>query len=281
MTSRLSPGTPAFRNPNKEWVLQTLDALIHEWRDWQKEIEKLGVDPHNPLDPRPGNIRADGEENRKRHGLLQARTLAFLEIITGLDGTHADSRDLRLKFRVKHRLDELDELRACLEFAEDTAITSKIDRLTEFRDNLREHDEFSWLNQNARWVRQEVIEARCLTRLTIGPPPAVGGIIMRGVDPFDHMFDAPYGMSIIPIICDMIDKTIGVIRNSPPVKTQGGAPVTTSIQAGYAFVAMPIDPNDDQLVDVLEAIKAAAASCGITAERVDEVESNERITDRI
>jgi nucleoside 2-deoxyribosyltransferase len=44
---------------------------------------------------------------------------------------------------------------------------------------------------------------------------------------------------------------------------------------------MPIDKDDHQLVDVLEAIKTAAADCGITAERVDEVESNERITDRI
>ena len=52
-------------------------------------------------------------------------------------------------------------------------------------------------------------------------------------------------------------------------------------QAGSAFIAMPIDPDDDQLVDVLEAIKMAAADCGITAERVDEVESNQRITDRI
>jgi hypothetical protein len=52
-------------------------------------------------------------------------------------------------------------------------------------------------------------------------------------------------------------------------------------QAGSAFIAMPITPDDDQLVDVLEAIKTAAADCGITAERVDEVESSQRITDRI
>ena len=56
---------------------------------------------------------------------------------------------------------------------------------------------------------------------------------------------------------------------------------TLDHQAGSAFIAMPIDSDDDQLVDVLEAIKTAAADCGITAERVDEVESNQRITDRI
>lgn len=53
------------------------------------------------------------------------------------------------------------------------------------------------------------------------------------------------------------------------------------VKAGYAFVAMPMDPNDPQLDDVLDAIKEACKRCGITAERVDEPESNERITDRI
>ena len=116
----------AFRNPNKEWVVKELDALICEWRGWQKEVEKLGEDPYNPVDPRPGRILADGEENIQRHKILQAKTLEFLEnnnadhgFINGRDGTHVDRTDLRLKFRVKHRLDELDELRACLEYAEE------------------------------------------------------------------------------------------------------------------------------------------------------------------
>jgi nucleoside 2-deoxyribosyltransferase len=57
--------------------------------------------------------------------------------------------------------------------------------------------------------------------------------------------------------------------------------VTENIQTGYAFIAMAINRADAQLEDVLDAIKEAAAKCGITAERVDDVESNERITDRI
>jgi hypothetical protein len=105
---------------------------------------------------------------------------------------------------------------------------------------------------------------------------------LRGVDPFKAMFDAPYSISLVPRICDMIDTTIGVLRNPRPVRAMQVDPaINAEIHAGYAFVAMPIDPDDDQLVDVLEAIKTAAADCGITAERVDEVESNERITDRI
>jgi hypothetical protein len=39
-----------------------------------------------------------------------------------------------------------------------------------------------------------------------------------------------------------------VLRNPPPVEsTQSGPTIDTSIQAGYAFVAMPIDNDDHQL----------------------------------
>lgn len=50
---------------------------------------------------------------------------------------------------------------------------------------------------------------------------------------------------------------------------------------GYAFIAMPMDPDDHLLIDVLEAVKDATAKCGVNAERIDEVQSNEPITDRI
>ena len=44
------------------------------------------------------------EQNITGHGFIHGR-----------DGTHVDATGLRLKFRVKHRLQELDELRACVE----------------------------------------------------------------------------------------------------------------------------------------------------------------------
>lgn len=56
---------------------------------------------------------------------------------------------------------------------------------------------------------------------------------------------------------------------------------TVSVKQGYAFIAMPMDPEDHALVDVLEAVKEAAKKCGVHAERIDEPQSNERITDRI
>jgi class 3 adenylate cyclase len=115
--------TLALKNPDREWVVKELDALIGQWREWQKEVDTLGDDPHDPFDPKPGNVRADGEGNIKKHRILQAKTLEFLErnitghgFIRGRDGRHVDATNLRLKSRVKHRLDELDELRACLQY---------------------------------------------------------------------------------------------------------------------------------------------------------------------
>src|SRR5260370_1586572 len=247
--SALQRETLAFRNPNKEWVVKELDALICEWRAGKKEVEKLGKDQREPFDQKPGRILADGEENIKEHKILQARTLEFLEkniaghgFISGRDGTHVDRTDLRLNFRVKHRLDELEELRACLEYAEDTTVKPTMRRLATFKEKLRLHEKTKdsslreWLNQNVQWIRREVIEVWCHKTLTIIPPPAVGELVMRGIDPFNSMFYTPYhSMSFVPTICDMIDSTIGVLRNPPLVKTkQVGPAINASIQTGYA-----------------------------------------------
>ena len=57
--------------------------------------------------------------------------------------------------------------------------------------------------------------------------------------------------------------------------------VSCDVIPGYAFIAMPMDPDDHSLIDVLEAVKDAATKCGVNVERIDEVQSNEPITDRI
>lgn len=106
-----------------------------------------------------------------------------------------------------------------------------------FKTKLVQHDETEdqalreWLNQNVHWVRHQVAEAGCHKNLTISPPPAVGGLIMRGVDPFNNMFDAPYLMSLVPSICDMIDNTIGVLQN-PIVVTPPAGPLYNLLVSG-------------------------------------------------
>ena len=54
-----------------------------------------------------------------------------------------------------------------------------------------------------------------------------------------------------------------------------------SVDPKYAFIAMPMNPEDHALVDILDAVKEAAKRCGVRAERIDEPQSNERISDRI
>ena len=75
----------------------------------------------------------------------------------------------------------------------------------------------------------------------------------------------------------LLDSPLSNIKNSKIVQKN----VNSIIEHGYAFIAMPMDPEDKTLVDVLDAVKEAALKCGIRAERIDEPQSNERITDRI
>lgn len=139
------------------------------------------------------------------------------------------------------------------------------------------------INQQKVAIRQQVIESGCYVTLTISPPAMIGGMIMRNVDPFATMFDPPYGMPMIPQIIDMIDQTIGVIRAGAkePIKKISEPQIDNKITKNYAFVAMPIDPQNPELEDILDAIKEGADRCGVQAERVDEEQSNDRITDRI
>jgi hypothetical protein len=116
--------TLALINPNKKWVVKELDRTIEEWRAWQKEVGKIPAQHRNRYDPRPEDIFADGEDNIQKHHVLQEKTLVFLDnnidghgFIYGRDGTKIDSTDLRLDIRVKHRVNDLEVLRACIEYA--------------------------------------------------------------------------------------------------------------------------------------------------------------------
>lgn len=150
-------------------------------------------------------------------------------------------------------------------------------------DSQRRQELRTYINQNKHAVRQHVIEAGCFLTLTISPPPAVGGLVMKNVDPFDVIFDRPYLMSLIPQVVDMIDQTTGVLLNPPKKQEQTVTEPSIDINVveNYAFIAMPMDPDDPELEDVLDAIKESAVRCGLQAERVDEPQTTERITDRI
>ena len=168
-------------------------------------------------------------------------------------------------------------------------VEEKVAKLEEFKSKVNQFvadydpEIRSKINRDKSWVRREVMEAGCFKTFTVSPPPAVGGLVMRDVDPFECIFNPPYNMSITSIVFDIVDETIGVIMagGGQAVTTNSSVSAETDYEEGYAFIAMAIDPEDSQLEDVLDSIKAAAGKCGVHAERVDEVQSNHRITDRI
>ncbi len=108
---------------------------------------------------------------------------------------------------------------------------------------------------------------------------------MRNVDPFNMIFQKVYLQSLNSHVRDMIQQTIGAIEekrdNPKEAEEKRNEPeVIYNIQKGYVFIAMPIGTSSP-FDDVLDSIKEACDRCGLTAERVDEAQVNERITDRI
>lgn len=115
--------TPSIKHENHSAVIRNINSLIDEWLEWQKEVAEIVDQPYErntQLD-----VFADGAEMMARHEQLQAKTLTYLNntvanhgFISGLDGSHCDSTDLRLRFRVQHRIQELRVLVSCLKGAE-------------------------------------------------------------------------------------------------------------------------------------------------------------------
>lgn len=140
----------------------------------------------------------------------------------------------------------------------------------------------SQITRQKNTVRQIVIEAKAHRTFTIGPPPAIGGLVLKNFDPFEYIFNPPYRHSLVPDLIDMINEAIGNIHAGVFDVVQVNEQIERpAIRSKYAFVAMAIDPGSPELVDVLDTIKIACKELGIDAERVDEQQANERITDRI
>jgi hypothetical protein len=110
-----------LKTPRKDWVAEELGRLLNEWHEWRKKVDEIVDQPYDKSTH--SEVFADGEENMNKHAILQAKTFTFLEnnisghgFIHGRDGRHIDRTDLRLKIRVKHRIQELEELHASLPY---------------------------------------------------------------------------------------------------------------------------------------------------------------------
>jgi hypothetical protein len=98
-----------------------------------------------------------------------------------------------------------------------------IRKLEEFRAAIKQWSESSrpedrerlrsFINRRLEGVQEVVRLAGCRHTLTIGPPPAVGGLVMQNADPFNYIFEHVYGRSLHGPVYDMLDQAIGVIES--------------------------------------------------------------------
>ena len=70
----------------------------------------------------------------------------------------------------------------------------------------------SFLNKNRVIVQKILTKAGTLHAMTIAPPPLVGGYVMNNVNPFDVIFDRPYGVDTNIPLSNMIEQAIGIIE---------------------------------------------------------------------
>lgn len=143
-----------------------------------------------------------------------------------------------------------------------------------------------------RALRREINEAKgraiqILDQCRVGtiwmqhPPPAVGGPVIRS-QLFDLVTDNIFLRPIeVAKFTDAIDTAIGILKARPAEKEGVPPHIQTEVTKGFVFIAMPMDESNPALADVHDAIKSVALDLGLTAERVDDQESNERITDRV
>jgi hypothetical protein len=115
------------------------------------------------------------------------------------------------------------------------------------------------------------------------PAPAIGGPVVE-FNLLDLITNNRSSKHIsLNEITDMIDQAIGGLKYQHEINTETIESPTQKFEVdkGFVFIAMPIDLDDPALEDVLHAIKDAAISVGLTAERIDEPASTAKITDRI
>jgi len=69
------------------------------------------------------------------------------------------------------------------------------------------------INRNLMAARQATIDAGAYRRVTVGPPPAIGGMVVQNADPFENLFLNHWGRSMIPMLADSVAAAIGVYEH--------------------------------------------------------------------
>lgn len=98
-------------------------------------------------------------------------------------------------------------------------IAEKIAFLEHFKADIRAHFEGdnsdtlrTRISRGMPRARSILSEAGALKTVTLSPPPAIGGLLVRNGDPFSFILQDYYGVSMIPTVADMIEEGIGVLE---------------------------------------------------------------------
>lgn len=70
------------------------------------------------------------------------------------------------------------------------------------------------LNKMLIPARKAVFDAGALRLMTIGPPPAVGGVVAKNIDPFENFFQCFWDTSLTNVVIDSVDQAIGVYEQA-------------------------------------------------------------------
>jgi hypothetical protein len=146
-----------------------------------------------------------------------------------------------------------------------------------FQRLRREINEMKWR------ADQLLSEFNIATIVVQYPAPAVGGPVLE-FNLLDLITENRSARNLeVESIMDKIDQAIGILKHQSESSTKTLELPTPifKVDNGFVFIAMPIDVKDPLLEDIHHAIKDAALSVGLVAERVDEPATTERITDRV
>jgi hypothetical protein len=111
-------------NPNKGWVVNELDKLLTEWREWLIVAQSL---PDSP-DYNPSTCTEaikDGFSNRRKHEQLREKTLVFIGnhlsgyafLFQNWPSHPHEANTLRLAKIIPSWIHRLETLSACIDYA--------------------------------------------------------------------------------------------------------------------------------------------------------------------
>lgn len=108
---------------------------------------------------------------------------------------------------------------------------------------IQGHGDRTAINQNISITKRILYITGTHKSVTIAPPPVVGGLMLKNVDPLDIIFNVPYGMEydVYNSIIDIMDETIGVLKANPEIIEQYEEKIKAKKHQS--------DKNDSQQVD--------------------------------